>query len=109
MSNIVEIGKEQFQTEVLQSKQPVLVDFYATWCPPCRALAPTLDSIANEFAGRAKVVKINVDDAPELAADYGITSIPTLIFFKDGNIVESIVGAVSQRVLRSKLNSLVTA
>lgn len=109
MSNIIEITKDQFDTEVLDSKTPVLVDFYATWCPPCRALAPTLESLATEFAGRAKLVKVNVDDSPELAADYGITSIPTLVFFKNGNIVESIVGAASQRVLRAKLESLTTS
>ncbi|MDH7503175.1 MAG: thioredoxin [Verrucomicrobiota bacterium] len=109
MSNINEITKDQFQTEVLNANQPVLVDFYAPWCGPCRAMGPVLDALAAEFAGRAKLVKVNVDDAPELAAEYGITGVPTLIFFNNGNIVDSIVGMAPQRVLRSKLESLATA
>ncbi|MGC8990722.1 MAG: thioredoxin [Verrucomicrobiia bacterium] len=109
MSNINEITKDQFQTEVLNANQPVLVDFYAPWCGPCRAMGPVLDALATEFAGRAKLVKVNVDDAPELAAEYGITGVPTLIFFNNGNIVDSIVGMAPQRLLRSKLESLATA
>jgi thioredoxin 1 len=109
MSNINEITKDQFRTEVLDAKQPVLVDFYAPWCGPCRAMGPVLDALAAEFAGRAKLVKVNVDDAPELAAEYGITGVPTLIFFNNGNIVDSIVGMAPQRVLRSKLDALATA
>jgi len=109
MSNINEITKDQFRTEVLDAKQPVLVDFYAPWCGPCRAMGPVLDALAAEFAGRAKLVKVNVDDAPELAAEYGITGVPTLIFFNNGNIVDSIVGMAPQRVLRSKLGALATA
>ena len=106
---MLEITKDQFQTEVLGSKQPVLVDFYAPWCGPCRAMAPTLDSLANELAGRAKIVKVNVDNSPDLAAEYQITGVPTLIIFNGGNVVESIVGMTTARVLRSKLESLATA
>lgn len=108
MSNISEITKDRFQTEVLEANQPVLVDFYAPWCGPCHAMGPVLDSLANEFAGRAKLVKVNVDEAPELAVQYGITAVPTLIFFNNGDIVDTIVGMASQRALRSKLDSLVT-
>lgn len=109
MSNMIEVSKDQFQTEVLAAKQPVLVDFYAPWCGPCRAMAPALDALATELNGKAKIVKVNVDDSPDLAAEYQITGVPTLIIFNNGEVVESIVGMTSKRVLQSKLESLVSA
>ncbi len=109
MSNIKEIGNDQFQTEVLSTSEPVLVDFYAPWCGPCRAIAPMLDTLAGEFTGRVKFVKINVDDAMELAAKYEISGVPTLILFRSGQVFETMVGGASARGLRTKLESLLAA
>jgi thioredoxin 1 len=103
MSNVTEIKNEQFAAEVLQAQTAVLVDFYAPWCGPCRAMAPTLDALAAEFAGRLKFVKVNVDDAQELAMQHNITGVPTLIVFQNGKPADQIVGAVSTRALRAKL------
>jgi thioredoxin 1 len=90
------VTTDQFDTEVLQSSVPVLVDFWAVWCGPCRAIAPHVDAIAQEYEGRAKVVKVNVDEEPEIALRYGIQSIPTLLFFKDGKVQDMIVGVCAQ-------------
>ena len=88
----ITITTENFEKEVLQSAQPVLLDFWATWCGPCMMLAPTIAEIAEEYAGRVKVGKVNVDEQPELANEYGITSIPTLLLFKDGKVADQSVG-----------------
>lgn len=95
-----------FDAEVLQSNVPVLVDFWAVWCGPCRAIAPHVDAISQEYAGRAKVVKVNVDEEPELALRYGIQSIPTLLFFKDGKVQDMIVGVVPKQTIIQKLEAL---
>ena len=95
-SKVTTLLNEQFDGEVLQSKEPVLVDFFATWCGPCRALAPVLDDLAGDLAGSGRVVKVDVDRAPELAARYGISSIPCLILFQDGREVKRLLGAVSK-------------
>ncbi len=84
--------EENFQKEVLESDVPVVVDFWAVWCGPCKMLAPTLDQIAAEFEGKAKVGKVNVDENQQLAAQYGIMSIPTVMIFKDGKVVEQFIG-----------------
>jgi thioredoxin 1 len=100
------VTTDQFDTEVLQSSVPVLVDFWAVWCGPCRAIAPHVDAIAQEYAGRAKVVKVNVDEEPEIALRYGIQSIPTLLFFKDGKVQDMIVGVVPKQTIVQKLEAL---
>ncbi len=93
MSAVQSVTTTDFDQEVLQSEVPVLVDFWAAWCGPCRAIAPHVDAVAEEYAGKAKVVKLNVDDAPEIAGRYGVQSIPTLIVFKGGQKVGEMVGA----------------
>ncbi len=100
------VTTDQFDAEVLQSNVPVLVDFWAVWCGPCRAIAPHVDAIAQEYAGRAKVVKVNVDEEPEIALRYGIQSIPTLLFFKEGKVQDMIVGVVPRQTIVQKLEAL---
>lgn len=92
MSTLV-ITKDNFQSEVINSDQPVLLDFWASWCGPCRMVSPLVDQIAEEMEGKAKVGKINVDEQPELASQFGVMSIPTLVVLKDGEVVKKSVGA----------------
>ena len=92
MGNAQAVNDQTFDAEVLKSGTPVLVDFWAPWCGPCRAVAPTVDAIAQEFAGRLKVVKLNTDESGEVAMKYGVTSIPTLMVFKGGKVVERVLG-----------------
>lgn len=96
-----------FQDEVLDSTQPVLVDFWAPWCAPCRVMGPVVDGLAEAFAGQARVGSVNVDDYPALAAQYHIRSIPALVFFKNGQAVDQAVGVVPRQVLAEKLRVLV--
>lgn len=99
--------KENFEQEVLKSNVPVLVDFWAEWCTPCRMLAPTVDVIASDYEGKVKVGKLNVDLDGEISQKYGIMSIPTLILFKDGNAAEKSVGMVSKSLLTNMLDKYV--
>jgi thioredoxin 1 len=92
---VQDVTDQNFEEEVLNSSQPVLVDFWAQWCAPCRMLAPTIDQIAEEFSGRAKVVKLNVDDNMGTSSKYNIRGIPTLLLFKDGEIKDQVVGSAS--------------
>ncbi len=100
------VTTDQFDAEVLQSSVPALVDFWAVWCGPCKAIAPHVDAISQEYADRVKVVKVNVDEEPELALRYGIQSIPTLLFFKDGKVQDMIVGVVPKQTIVQKLEAL---
>ena len=104
MSKAASVTKEDFQTEVLESSIPVLVDFWAPWCPPCRAIGPEIDAVAELLAGKAKILKLDVDEEPEVEARYGVKTIPTLIIFKNGQPVDQIHGAVSRKVITNKLN-----
>ena len=97
MSAATAVSTAEFDRQVLESETPVLVDFWAVWCNPCRAIAPAVDAVAEEFAGRAKVFKLNVDENPEIAGRYGVQSIPTLIVFKGGQKVGELVGGQNTR------------
>ncbi len=99
--------EENFKSEVIESSQPVLVDFWAEWCGPCKMIAPAIEELAADFDGKAKVVKVNVDEQPKLAQEYGVRSIPTLLFFRDGKVAEQLVGAAQKEALAEKLNSLI--
>lgn len=91
-----QINDANFQSEVIESNEPVLVDFWAPWCGPCRALTPIIDELAGDLAGRVKVAKVNVDESPEAATKYGISSIPAVLVFKGGEVVETLVGVQSK-------------
>ena len=99
----IAVDDANFQAEVLNSDKPVLVDFWAIWCGPCKMIAPVVEELANEFDGKLKVVKMDVDANPRTAMQYGIRSIPTLMIFKGGQVVEQIIGAVHKRHLLDKL------
>ena len=107
MSGVREIREADFQKEVLDSDKPVLVDFFAPWCGPCRILAPVLEGVSKTYQGRLKVFKVNVDDAQDLAASHHIRGVPTLIFFKGGEVVDTVVGLPSANALREKLDRVV--
>ena len=106
--NIVELTDSNFQQEVIQSAIPVLVDFWAAWCAPCRMLAPTVDAVAEKYATTAVVVKLNVDDNPSVSQRYGIKGIPTLILFKGGKEEERVVGATSKEAISRMIDKHVT-
>ena len=97
---------ENFNQEVLSSDIPVLVDFYADWCGPCKMLAPVIETLAEEFEGKVKVGKLNVDNAPDTAQAYGIMSIPTLLIFKNGEVVNKTIGVVAKSEIEQVLNNL---
>lgn len=98
-----------FDTEVLSSTLPVVVDFWAAWCAPCRAMAPVMETLAREYRGRCKFCKINVDENTQTASIYQAKSIPLLLFFKNGNVVDKSLGAVPDSVLRSKIETLISS
>jgi len=102
--NIVMANETNFQQEVLSSLQPVLVDFWAEWCGPCKMIAPVLDELATEYDGKVKIAKVNIDDNQNLAAQFRVTAIPTLLIFKNGQVTEQMVGAKSKRDLKASLD-----
>ncbi len=97
---IVNINEKDFEKEVLKSDIPVLVDFWATWCGPCNMIAPLIEKMAKEYEGKMKVIKIDIDSNSNIASELGIRSIPTLIFFKNGDIVDQVIGVVSEMQLK---------
>jgi thioredoxin 1 len=101
---MVTLTKSNFANEVLQSPTPVLVDFWAEWCGPCKMIAPILNELADEYAGRVKIGKVNIDDQQELATEYGIRAIPTLLLFHQGQVADQIVGLRSKRDLKASFD-----
>lgn len=105
---IINVTSQTWDSEVLKSKGIVMVDFWAVWCGPCRMIAPTVEELAKEYEGRIKVAKLNTDENPDIASRYKIMGIPTIMFFKDGEKVDQIVGAVPKPQLKAKIESLLS-
>ena len=103
----MEVNDSNFKQEVLDSELPVLVDFWAVWCGPCKMVAPVLEEIAKQYQGKLKVCKVNVDEAPQTAANYGVVSIPTLSIFKSGQIMVQVVGAAPKSELEEKIKPFI--
>lgn len=106
MAELLEIGDSNFDTEVLQAEKPVMVDFWAPWCGPCKAIGPVIEELANAFGDKVKFVKCNVDDNPATPSKYGIRAIPTLIFFKEGNVVDQVTGMAAKAKLEEIINKI---
>ena len=107
MENLVEFTDDNFESEVINSDMPVIVDFWAEWCGPCKALMPTVSEIATEYEGKAVIGKVNVDNCPSIASKYGIRSIPTILFFNNGDVQEQLLGAVPKTQITSIIDKLV--
>ena len=103
----VDVNEENFETSVLESNLPVVVDFWAEWCGPCKMLTPTIESVADDYEGKSLIVKVNIDDAPQIAQKYGIRSIPSLLFFNNGSVMDQRVGAVSYEEIANILDKLI--
>ena len=104
---LAHVDDQTFETEVLKSELPVMVDFYATWCGPCKAMEPTLDALAQEYEGRAKIVKVNIEQAPGIASSHGIMAVPTLIVFKNGAEVQKMTAAQNKPTLEKALQAVI--
>lgn len=105
-TQVVQANQTNWETEVLKASQVVMVDFWAVWCGPCQMVAPVVEELANEYAGKLKVLKLNTDENPEIAVQYQIMSIPTILFFKNGQPVDKLVGAQSKQQFKQKIDSL---
>ena len=103
---VIHVSETTFDAEVLKSSHPALVDFWAPWCGPCRAIAPALDELAEEYKGKVRVAKINVDENRKLAGDHGIQSIPTMLLFKDGKVVDKVIGLVPKERLKALVDKV---
>ena len=106
MSDPIAVTDDNFVQEVLEAGEPVLVDFWAAWCGPCRMIAPIVEELADEYAGRAKACKLDVDAARKTASEFGIRSIPTLLIFKEGKVVDQVIGAVPKQQITEKLDAV---
>jgi thioredoxin 1 len=104
--NIINLTQDNFSKEVLESSTPVLVDFWAEWCGPCKMIAPVLDELADEYDGRVRIGKVNIDNEQGLAAEYGVRAIPTLLLFQNGQVAEQIVGLKSKRDLKNSFDKV---
>lgn len=107
MSEVLHATDQTFDTEVMQAEQPVLVDFSATWCGPCKKLEPIVHEIAGDYNGRLKVVKVDVDQAPSIAQKFGVLSVPTLLLFKEGAVKDQVVGLVSKQALSDRVDKVI--
>ena len=105
MKTTIQVTEQNFEAEVIQTTLPVIVDFYADWCGPCKMIAPALEEIAGDLAGRVKVAKVNVDEQSALAQRYHVQSLPTLLYFQNGEVVNQTIGATSKKNIIAKLNS----
>ncbi len=106
MAKPVEVTDSNFEQEVINSGQPVVVDFWAVWCGPCKMIAPIMEEFANEYDGKIKIAKVDVDNNPNIAVKFGIRSIPTILFFKEGKIVEQVIGALPKSHFQEKIGKL---
>ena len=106
MDEVIELNAENFEKEVINSELPVLVDCWASWCQPCLIVAPIVEEVAKEYQGKVKFYKLNVDECRDIATRYGIMSIPTLLIFKEGKVVDQIIGAVPAEIIKEKLDNI---
>ncbi len=104
---VTEITDKSFEEDVLKSNMPVMLDLWAPWCGPCRMVAPLVEKLSGDYQGKVKFCKMNVDQNPDIAAKYHVMSIPTLLFFKDGKVVDTVIGAVPERTLKPKIENIV--
>ena len=105
--SLTAFNDENFQTEVIDSDLPVMVDFYATWCGPCKALTPIVEKLAGDYEGKLKVGKLNIDEAPQTPGQYAVRAVPTIVFFKGGQAVDQMVGLKKESELRDRIDSLI--